>query len=227
MWTRSLARTARQVMPSPVFDWTRRIGSAILTPIFFSHRSGHFRSCLRQVPLDCHGAPLPWYTYPTIHFLETKDLRDKTVLEFGAGYSTLWWASHVKSVVAFEDNRGWYDRLLAKVPPNVKLVYVEDSKPELLGAFDIIIVDGLERGHCIKLASRLLALNGAIVADDSEGYGWNGHSSIVGPLCDDGFSRIDFYGYAPGVSLPRCTSVLFRCSTFLLSDLGDPRRLVF
>src|ERR1051326_108447 len=95
-------------MPIKLFKLIRRLGNAVLTPILWSLASGHFRSALLDRPVDQSGHPIPWYTFPCVQFLGTKDFAGKTVAEFGAGYSTLWWAARCKSLVSFEDNETWY-----------------------------------------------------------------------------------------------------------------------
>jgi len=226
---RRFANLAKKLVPDPLFGWLRRFGTALLTPISFSYQTGHFKSSLGRAPMDRHGNPIPWYTYPAIHFLQSKDLCDKRVLEFGAGYSTLWWAKYAGSVIAFEDNPEWYEQLQPKVPTNVSLHYVGNGEPlpdcaALSGqTFDIIVIDGLKREYCAQLAPKLLAPDGALVIDNAEGYGSSGYRSIVEPFCQQGFRRVDFYGYAPGVSQPHCTSIVFGKSTFLFASSRGPR----
>eukprot|EP00927_Polykrikos_kofoidii_P044006 TRINITY_DN38103_c0_g1_i1.p1 TRINITY_DN38103_c0_g1~~TRINITY_DN38103_c0_g1_i1.p1 ORF type:complete len:901 (-),score=147.57 TRINITY_DN38103_c0_g1_i1:147-2849(-) len=64
-----------------------------------------------SVPLDANGQPLPMYTYPVIEYLDRLDLRFASVLEFGSGMSTLWWARRAKTVVAIEANDAWREHI--------------------------------------------------------------------------------------------------------------------
>jgi hypothetical protein len=222
------ARVIR-TLPSGLANLLRRGGAALLTPFLFSLRTGHLRSAFLGRPVDRHGNPMPWYTYPAVEFLSGQTLAGRRVLEFGAGYSTLWWAARAAQVVAFEDNEEWFRRLLTRLPANVQLhlipPYLAGVEP-LLSAepFHIIVIDGLDRQLCARLAPRLLAPGGAVLLDDSHGY-WgstDGEYVILDLFRDQGFRRIDFCGFAPGVVRPRCTSLFFRDDCFLLSGEHPP-----
>lgn len=220
---------ARKLLPKAAFSFLRRIATATLTPLAFSRDTGHFRSSLLTAPVDAQGLPVPWYTYPMISFLEAKTFTGCRVLEFGAGYSTLWWAARAATVVSFEANEEWFTILEQKAPPNVKLNLCPSKKPSLeeisrhSDTYDIIIIDGLNRPHCAALVPPLLAPNGAIIIDNSEGYGPTLGESITS-MFRGTFSRVDFYGYCPGVIRRHCTSLLFRGGTFLLTGDEVPRR---
>src|SRR5947207_2919580 len=98
-------------LPGVVWKPIRALATAVLTPLWFSYKTGHCRSSFKMAAVNRRGEPLPWYTYPCIHFLEFRDFRDKTVLEFGAGQSTLWWSQRAAQVVAFEGDPAWHDEL--------------------------------------------------------------------------------------------------------------------
>lgn len=219
----------RKLLPPAAFSVVRRIATAVLTPLAFAWDTGHFRSSLLAAPVDTRGVPVPWYTFPMISFLEAKTFRGCRVLEFGAGYSTLWWAERAASVVSFEANKEWYASLAERIPANVALNFCPSKKPTLEDIikhgelFDIIIIDGLNRPHCAGLVTPLLAPGGAIIIDNSEGYGWEIGESITG-LFRGTFSRVDFYGYCPGVIKRHCSSLLFRENTFLLAGDEPPLR---
>lgn len=232
MFVHQVARIFKQSLPSPVFRALRAVSTAALTPIAFSYQSGHFRSALKSRAVDKSGKALPWYTYPAIDFLQQKHLTDRSVLEFGAGQSTLWWAGRSKSVVSFESDRAWYESLLGQVPANVRLrltdLEASDVRRELAGSkFDVIVVDGLDRLICAEMSIAFLNEGGAVILDNSEGYwGRDGEYPIIEFFNANNFSRVDFYGYAPGVILPSCTSLFFKDSCFLLAGNESPARLV-
>jgi hypothetical protein len=96
------------------------------------------------------------------------------------------------------------------------------------GPFDIIVIDGLDRLECAARAVPILAEGGAIILDNSEGYwGPEGTYPILDLFRAAKFCRVDFYGYAPGVILPHCTSLFFRDSCFLLVGDENPVRLLW
>jgi hypothetical protein len=188
----------------------------VLTPVYFSRYTGHWRSSLRARALSSHGQPLPWYTYPCIDFLAGRRNRVHSVLEFGAGQSTLWWAAGGANVVAFEADREWFDYLRRVIPSSVDLRFttmasaedcLRDVRAQLAASnqqqFDVVVVDGLYRTELAEIAPELRTPGGIIVFDDAEGYG------IFDRMRDSGLWRVDFFGFAPGVILPRCTSIYF------------------
>ncbi|MEP6794295.1 MAG: hypothetical protein ABJB16_08220 [Saprospiraceae bacterium] len=191
--------------------------------------NGHFKSSFKNKSISRTGEPLPWYTYPMIDFLRTRLFVDKTILEFGGGQSTLWWATQAKRIISFEDDKDWFEILTKKIPTNVELFYItKDSREKSLKevsaildqlaipAFDIVIIDGLSREDMINVACSVVSPNGAILCDNAEGYGF--YESFK----EREFKRIDFFGHAPGVIFPHCTSIYFRMNNFLF----DPHLLI-
>ena len=221
-YTRAFAPFKR-LLPRPVWGLVRAFGTGIITPLRFSLRTGHWKSTLGRVAKDASGAPIPWYTYPAIDFLIHRNYAGRKVLEFGGGQSTLFWAARAASVFTVEEDADWHSTLKDQVPPNVSLHYVpvdhetrsikeikellEDSAAE---EFDIIVVDGHLRKELAALAFDYLASDGALILDNSEGYGF--HDTIKTKSC----KRIDFFGFSPGVSLQHCTSLVFTGDCFLL-----------
>ncbi|RUL89752.1 O-methyltransferase [Tautonia sociabilis] len=213
---------------APTWVWRpiRSSMTALLAPIRFSLESGHWRSSFANAALSRRGTPIPWYTYPCVDFLKTRDFRNRTVLEFGAGHSTLWWAERCERVVSFEDNRSWHDRLLDRLPWNVDLHLLPELAPgtgdcarevrdrlrgQEIAGFDVVVIDGLDRFGLIDVACEAVADDGIIICDNAEGYGF------AEGFSDRGFGRVDFFGYSAGVVLPHCTSVYFRERAFVFT----------
>ena len=237
-----LAERLQKGLPRPVYSFLRNSAAALLTPILFAKRTGHFRSSLRARSIDSAGNPIPWYTYPAIDFLAGKDFAGKKVLEYGAGHSTLWWMKRAAEVVAIEGSEDWYHHLLGKIGKNVTLHLMrkpsEDLRPVFAGRrFDIIVIDGVDGTGCNRGESAqmivdldLLAPGGAIIFDDSEGSfdvpgnEWQKSSHNIVFFRDKGFSRIDFFGYAPGQMQWRCTSLFFKGNCFLFEGKEVPRK---
>lgn len=216
----------RRALPDQLARGVRATATALLTPLEFTRRTGHWRSSFYSRAVLANGAPLPWYTYPCIDFLTPRRKLLRSVLEFGAGQSTLWWAAEGAEVVAFEADRGWYEYLRKRVPSNVQLHYVAMESPEqclhdirarLAGGgrerFEAVILDGLYRTELADICTELCDRGGLIVCDDAEGY------DIHGVLGGSGMQRVDFFGFAPGVLLPRCTSIYWRESALFAASL--------
>jgi hypothetical protein len=219
-----IASVAKRILPEWAWSPGRKVLTASLTPIRFSLHTGHFRSSLRSAAVDRHGKPLPWYTYPAIDFLDTKDFSNKTVLEFGSGHSTFWWAKRARKVVSFESDPKWYGHVRSAAPDNAEVFLIPDDLRGLESclegrAFEVIIVDGLDRLKAAAQAVDLLGAEGGIILDNSDGS-WGGRTAGQFPILELfrslGFSRVDFYGHAPGVVLPHCTSLFFKQRCFML-----------
>jgi hypothetical protein len=163
---------------------------------------------------------LPWYTYPAIDFLRARDFKDREILEFGGGQSTLWWAARASHVVSFEADEKWYGELRSKLPGNVDLVLViNESRAAQVEAirmhigsshFDVIAIDGLYHEDMCTIAQSALLKDGCIIADDSEGY-------EIFDRASSGLNRVDFYGYAPWGQSAALHIFFFRSTVSLLS----------
>ena len=212
----------KRLTPGWLSGAIRSVGTAALTPLYFSARSGHFKSSFQRAAVSSRGEPLPWYTFPCIDFLRQRNFEGRSVLEFGGGQSSIWWAKQAKRVLTFEGDQAWHDRIRGQMPTNVDLQLVQgDSQESRVSRiksvlaknpaerFDVIIIDGLDRRWLVPIACECLAPGGVIICDNSEGYGF--HEAFRGREID----RVDFYGHAPGVILPHCTSVFFRGNAFV------------
>ena len=69
--------------------------------------------------VDAAGKPIPWFTYPAIDYIRQLDLSEKTIFEWGAGFSTLFWSSRAKSVISVETDPLWYSFLSRSSPRTV------------------------------------------------------------------------------------------------------------
>ena len=198
-------------------DLAKRPLIAVGVPVKTAVMLGHFRSSLVRKSVGRKGHPLPWYTYPAIHFLSTIDFSGLSVLEFGGGQSSVWWGKRAQSVVCLETDLGWfqYIRGLTSELRSVECIHCTSEQDQAdwpLGKiFDVVIVDGGNRLQCATTAVEVVSDNGWILVDDSEGnWGPDGTYPIIDLMHARGFSRVDFYGFAPGNYSLRCTSLFFR-----------------
>lgn len=176
---------------------------------------GWFRSFREESSVDAAGEPIPWLTYPAIAFIALRTKPEMSVLEYGCGSSTFWWARRVSKVVSCEHDETWYRQVSQKTPSNVDLkhipleyggAYCHEVK-KYSGAFDIIIIDGRDRINCAKNALSALKPGGVIIWDNSdrdeyrEGYQF---------LFDNGFRKIEFVGMIPIVNCKSETGIFYR-----------------
>jgi len=214
---------AKRLLPRAIWSKMRALATAMIAPVRFSTTTGHWKSSLRTTALSASGSPIPWYTYPAIDFLAQRDFKNRNILEFGGGQSTLWWSARARSVLTVEENLEWVATLGSRIGSNVSLHYVpadlatRDIEPvravlatHPIAKFDVIVIDGHLREELISLAFGHLASGGAVLLDNAEGYG------IYEALKEKNCRRIDFYGFAPGVILRHCTSLVFVDDCFLL-----------
>jgi protein-L-isoaspartate O-methyltransferase len=184
---------------------------------------GWHSSIRKRQPLDGKGFPTPWYTDAALEWLTPRVQLADSVFEFGAGYSTVWYGKRVRQVVSVEHDPRWLDQVRALAGSNVTLllrstrgteVTVEGSST-YYGAldeyppkcFDVIVVDGMERVKCASAAFSRLCDDGIIIFDNSDRPSFR---PGIDCLHEQGFGRIDFYGFVAQSGARMCTSIFSR-----------------
>jgi hypothetical protein len=179
----------------------RRYGS-VLKGLVKSY--GQWKTIRDSSCVDKSGAPIPWYTYPTIEFLSHLDLKPFKVFEYGSGNSTLWWAARSKQVTSIEDNELWYEKIKYSLKgQNVEYHLEKDRKKYFTFAkndFQIFIVDGKYRPECsshiVNLIKKKRERGGnsiMLIFDNSDWYP-NTMRFLQEKL---GWMQIDFHGFGP------------------------------
>ena len=175
-------------------------------------------SCVKR-PVSMAGEPMPWITYPCIDYLEhifkEMNLRRVNLLEYGAGWSTLWWAHRCGKVYSIEHDEKWYNYISAIAPDNVTMRYVSllpradyAQYPLNFGVnFEILVIDGRNRALCAKFAPSVLTPNGVIIFDNADREKYLG---AINYLKGVGFRYIPFYGLAPVNSRKSATFIFYR-----------------
>ena len=123
-----------------------------------------------------------------------------------------------------EEDKAWMESLAGLLPRSVDLhhVPVDLSTRDVSGvsrvlagypkrSFDVVVIDGHLRREVLPLALEALAPGGALVLDNAEGFGF--HEELL----DRPYARVDFFGHAPGVILPHCTSIVWQGECFLFA----------
>jgi len=172
---------------------------------------GYRESVRLSRPVDGAGKPLPLYTYPAIHYLDSLDWSAADVFEFGSGNSTLWWAARARSVTSVENNPAWYAELSAQLPDSARVI-LETARP--LGrampqdgmAYQAIVVDcGDNRYAAAEAAVGRLADDGILVLDNAEWY-----PQTTALLRNAGLIEIDFAGLKPSEFHTSVTSLFLK-----------------
>ena len=120
-------------------------------------RTGWVESILRGYPCDKQGNELPWMNYSFIFFIRERLKDDMTLLEFGGGFSTIFWAKYIKMLCVVEHDVFFLEMLKDKLPTNTQIFpalqnndvpysehakIVSEKNDNIL--FDIIVIDGID-----------------------------------------------------------------------------------
>lgn len=144
-------------------------------PAAYPRTTGQLRSFRENRPVDADGNPLPWINYPLIGILEERLKRSMRVFEYGCGYSSLFFAGRVASVVSVEHSAEWAELVneaAADLDGDLSVRLAEAGQDYINSPaddepYDLILVDGLDRDQCLAVAAGCLSERGVILLDDS------------------------------------------------------------
>ncbi|MDA9854508.1 hypothetical protein N9C82_01455 [bacterium] len=157
------------------------------------------------------GKPAPWYVFAATSQLENMDFNDKSVLEYGSGSSTLWWAGRCKSICSIENSKEWYNLVQKKISTeNIsyhlfedKVAYCDSIDPL---QFDVVVIDGRWREEIFK---KILSQNSPvipfIIIDNAERF-----PSDIASLKKLGYAEYIYYGFGPINTYEWQTSILVK-----------------
>jgi hypothetical protein len=175
---------------------------------------GFDRSAREGLAVDRSGAPLPMYTYPTIEFLGQLDWRERRVLEFGSGQSTLWWAHRAREIWAVEHDDDWVARLREFSLPNVTCIFAMRphvaTGEDYVGVvpsgerFDVVVLDGLHYYDCARRIRQFFAPAGLVIVDNADFY-----PATCRILREADFLQVDMAGFKPTHRDAQVTSLFF------------------
>jgi hypothetical protein len=153
--------------------------------------------------------------YAVIALLERRLNKTLSVFEYGSGYSTLFYARCVRSVISVEDDQAWYASIGSRLPPNASLLFVpNDVDGEYCrtiartgDCFDVVVVDGKDRVNCVKQSMQALSSRGVIVLDDSQRARY---APAISYAQDNGYLTVDFEGLKPSASSWFRSTIIYR-----------------
>jgi tRNA A58 N-methylase Trm61 len=155
-----------------------------------------------------------------IHLLDDRLHRGLKVFEYGSGGSTTFFAGRAGTVVSVEHDRRWIDELAPSLDSNVTMLHrpldenglyagsIEDAGAE----FDVILVDGRDRLHCLRHAIETVSQTGVIIVDDTERARYDRAATEAEAT---GFRRLDLVGLRPGGVRNTITTLLYRSENCL------------
>ena len=203
-------------IPHWIIPRTLRSGGSVhATATVISHLLqdyGWLRSVRERKVIDADGMPIPWFTYPAIDYIRQLDFSEKTIFEWGAGFSTLFWSSRAKCVISVETDPLWHSLLKPQLGPNCELILATREVKQYSclihnkNQFDVIIIDGIgeSREACSRTAIPNLRRGGLIILDNSDL--WLASAQI---LRDSGLIQVDFTGFSPMGAHCSTTSIYF------------------
>lgn len=182
--------------------------------------TGWIESLKRGYPCAANGSEIPWINYPTIAILKERLNKNLSLFEFGSGYSTIFYANLVKTVISVEHDQSWLDFIKSKMPNNVFLIYREEdidgkycrSITEFDQSFDVVIVDGKDRINCVKQALTKLSEEGVIILDDT---GRKEYIEIIDYVKQKDFLNLSLEGLKPSSRKVQKTTIFYRQSNCL------------
>lgn len=182
----------------------------------YLREQGWFASERTGIPVNSKGEPIPWFSYPSIDFLEDRLSKDMTVFEYGCGNSTLWWSDHVGSVTGVEHNSEWASKMETETPDNANVIHYPEGEDYINAineqdAVNIAVVDGLDRGDCVRASLNNLTEDGVLILDDF----YRQPQSVYEPLENQGFKHLSFYGATPIGPNGSSTAVFYRSENCL------------
>ena len=151
--------------------------------------------------------PIPLLTRSFLDWFETQQWDSKSLLELGAGGSTLYFSKFFKSVTSYETDQIWYEKLLLNKPNNVDLVKVDTILDALnnndIHDYDVILIDAGENRANLSRWLVNQGYRGIIFFDNSEWY-----RKSIQMFNNEGFVEIPFFGIKPTEDWVSCTSIV-------------------
>lgn len=174
-------------------------------------KKGHLKTSITWSAVDRNNNPVPWFTYPAIAYLDSLNLSDKDVFEYGSGNSTVYFAKKARSITSVESDESWFQEVKQKLAQqkreNAQLIFC-CGKQDYVGQleksgrkYDIIVIDGLYREECSKIAQKYLKPEGIIILDDDDSY--TEAAKILGRT---NLLKIPFGGFCPIIHFETVTA---------------------
>lgn len=159
----------------------------------------------------------PLLTWPFLDFIEHLSLEQESLLELGAGYSTLWLARRFGRLRSFETDPDWHAAISRSVGSNVELVLLPlaDLESARLEYQDEswLLVDfaGRRTAFLHAFLERLAGQTRpkAVILDNSDWY-----RKAAQLLLGEGYVELPFYGFKSGQPWISCTSLFIDPARF-------------
>jgi len=153
------------------FSINQKINGFAATYLF---REGWFN----EIP-SINGNALPWLTYPAIHFLKDITHNRTKVLEFGAGYSSIFFNQCASECHTVEHNPEWFRKIKKDHPSFDILLCTEDTPNQPISPhydefiklkFDLPLSNNLEHNKIHGLTNDFFQNYSSQIFNWPEGY---------------------------------------------------------
>lgn len=120
---------------------------------------------------------VPWLSYRAQRYISSLLRPDWSILEFGSGMSTSWFARRCHLVYSIEHDPRWHRivqaRLSKKGISNVIYLFRDpEAYPDLsefsAGSFDFVLIDGIRRADCVRNVLSKVKEGGWIYLDNTD-----------------------------------------------------------
>ena len=128
------------------------------------------------------GLILPWFTTPCLEWLKKQDISRWVIMEFGCGYSTIWFRLNCLMIYSVDNNRSWARAMGANLEEeregyitkakfysstfeSIVTGYLKQAEGEE-NKFDCIIIDGAWRLECLQNSFDRVRQGGYIIIDN-------------------------------------------------------------
>jgi len=106
----TISRLIESLGEGPYYRGQDIDGMLNLLELDYLSKTGYLESITRKLPIR-NGLPIPWITYSALEFLEANIASNAKVLEFGAGFSSFFWALRGNNISYLEFNKEWNQRV--------------------------------------------------------------------------------------------------------------------
>ena len=179
--------------------------------------TGWFQSLNNRKPVDGKGHEVPWFTYPSVAFLDKRLTKGLRIFEYGSGASSVYFQKKGAALYSVEYDAAWFEKLKQSIyEPNkiYSVSYSKESPDAYVNAidipgvsFDIVVIDGRARVKCCRKALASLSAGGILILDDSER---ERYSECFSLMQDKDFRYIEFWGISAGDYNLKCTTIFYR-----------------
>jgi len=169
---------------------------------------GYFES-IASGTVSRNNLPYPLLTHPFLDYIESHDVKEFNLIEFGSGNSTLFFEKIFNEIISFETNLEWFKKVQSKIK-KTKYNFIENNDLES-GKYVIdkkilnksfVLVDAacnrlnLVRNFISKYKPPFFIL------DNSE---WYRNTSTL--IVENGYFEVPFWGYKNSEHWESCTSL--------------------